>query len=93
MAMTKVKGEKKDKKVMLYALSTCGWCRRTKDLLNRSKVEYEYCDVDELTGAEKQKVMAEVARLNPHGSFPTVLISGDVVVGFDEERIKKLLGL
>ena len=40
---------------MLYALSTCGWCRRTKELLNRSKVEYEFCDVDELTGEEKQK--------------------------------------
>jgi glutaredoxin-like protein NrdH len=91
--MTKVKGEKKDKKVMLYALSTCGWCRRTKDLLNRGKVEYEYCDVDELTGEEKRKVMAEVARLNPHGSFPTVVISDEVVVGFDEERIRKLLGL
>jgi glutaredoxin len=91
--MTKVKGDKRDKPVTLYALSTCGWCRRTKELLNDSKVEYEYCDVDELTGDEKRKIMAEVARLNPHGSFPTVVISGDVVIGFDEERIKKLLGL
>lgn len=91
--MTKVKGEKKDKKVVLYALSTCGWCRRTKDLLNRSKVEYEYCDVDEVTGEEKRKVMADVTKLNPHGSFPTVVISDEVVVGFDEERIKKLLEL
>ena len=93
MAMTKVPGERKDKKVTLYALSTCGWCRRAEDLLNRGKVEYEYCDVDELTGEEKRKVMAEVAKLNPRGSFPIILISGDVVVGFDEKRIKKLLGL
>ena len=93
MAMTKVKGEKKNKKVMLYALSTCGWCRRTKDLLGKSKVEYEYCDVDELSGEERQQVMAEVLKLNPHGSYPTILIGGDVVVGFDEARIAKLLGV
>jgi glutaredoxin-like protein NrdH len=93
MPMTKVKGEKKTKPVKMYALSTCGWCRRTKELLNKSKVEYEYCDVDELTGDEKNKIMAEVMKLNPHGSYPTIVIGGDVVVGFDEDRIARLLGL
>lgn len=91
--MNKVKGEKKSKPVTLYALSTCGWCRKTKELLNRSKVEYEYCDVDVQTGEEKKEVMAKLMKLNPHGSFPTVVIGDEVVVGFDEERIAKLLGL
>ena len=93
MPMTKVSGEKKKKKVTLYALSTCGWCRRTKEMLNEGKVEYEYCDVDELTGDEKEKIGAVVQKLNPHGSFPTILIGDDVVVGFDEDRIKRLLAL
>jgi len=93
MAITKVKGAKRSKKVMLYALSTCGWCRRTKDLLNRNQVEYEYCDVDELTGKEKAEIMAAVEKANPLRSFPTILIGDDVVAGFDEPRITKLLGL
>jgi len=91
--MTKVKGEKKARKVTLYALSTCGWCRRTKELLNKSSVEYEFCDVDELTGDEKKKIMAEVMKVNPHGSYPTIVIGDEVVVGFDEPRIAELLKL
>jgi len=38
MEMKKVPGSKKTKPVKLYALSTCGWCRKTKDLLNKHKV-------------------------------------------------------
>jgi glutaredoxin len=92
MAMTEVKGDKK-REVTLYALSTCGWCLRTKDLLNRKRVQYEYCDVDELTGDERKQVMAKVLKLNPHGSYPTILIGDEVVVGFDESRIVELLEL
>jgi hypothetical protein len=31
--------------------------------------------------------------VNPHGSFPTILVGDEVVVGFDEARIAQLLGL
>jgi len=93
MALKKVKGEKKTKPVRLYALSTCGWCRKVKDLLNTQGVEYEYCDVDELTGAERKQTMDEVVKLNPHGSYPTIVIGGEVVIGFDEPKIKELLKL
>jgi glutaredoxin len=92
MAMTKVKGSKPTRKITLYALSTCGWCRRTKELLNLRKVEYEYCDVDEMTGKEKTETMAAVEKLNPHRSFPTLRIGDEVVIGFDEARITKLIG-
>lgn len=91
--MTRVEGKKKSRKVRIYALSTCGWCRRTKELLSKGDVEYEFCDVDELTGDEKKKVMAEVMKLNPHGSYPTIVIDGEVIVGFDEPRIVELLKL
>jgi glutaredoxin len=93
MPMKKVKGEKKNRKVKVYALSTCGWCRKTKDLLDKNKVEYEFCDVDELTGDERKQIMAEVMKLNPHGSYPTIVIDNDTIVGFDEPRITELLGL
>ena len=38
---------------MLYALSTCVWCRRTKQLLDQLGVEYDYVDVDLLEGGDK----------------------------------------
>ncbi|MDD5660242.1 MAG: glutaredoxin domain-containing protein [Actinomycetota bacterium] len=37
---------KQNKKVMLYALSTCIWCRKTKMLLDELGIAYDYMDVD-----------------------------------------------
>jgi glutaredoxin-like protein NrdH len=91
MGVTHVKGEKKAQ-VMLYALSTCGWCRKTKALLNDLGVEYNFVDVDLLKGAEQDKVMKEVEKWNPSSSFPTVVVNGECIVGFDEKRIKKAVG-
>lgn len=83
----------RSRRVILYALSTCGWCRRTKELLNQNSVEHEFCDIDVATGHEKKQAMAEVKKLNHHGSYPTIVIGNEVVVGFDQDRIIRLLGL
>jgi glutaredoxin len=80
---------KRSKKVVLYAISTCVWCNRTKRLLNSLGVEYEYVDVDLLSRSEESKVMAEVQRFNPDGGFPLLVINNkEIVKGFDEERIR-----
>ena len=91
MRFTKVEGTKKDHKVTLYALSTCGWCRRTKELLDRLDVEYEYLFCDLCEGDERAEAVAAVKALNPRGSYPTLKIDDEVVVGFDEERLMELL--
>lgn len=82
------------KKVRLYAISTCAWCKRTKNLLTEGKVEYDVTDVDLLAGEEKEKVREEVRRHNPRVSYPTMVVDDSIViVGFDEERIKEVLGI
>ena len=91
MDVTHVDGEKKAD-VMLYALSTCGWCRKTKRFLNSLGIEYDYIDVDLLKGKEREKVMDEVEKWNPKTSFPTLVINGKCIVGFQENRIKKAVG-
>lgn len=91
MGVTRVGGEKKAD-VMLYALSTCGWCRKTKRLLNNLGVEYDYVDVDLLEGEERERVMKDVEKWNPSSSFPTVVVNGKCIVGFDEGKIKKAVG-
>ena len=80
-------------KVMLYAISTCGWCKKTKRFLAENGVEYESCDVDLLEGDEKKKAQEEVARCNPRRSYPTLVVGDEVVVGFNEERLREVLGL
>ena len=81
-------------KVMLYALSTCGWCRKAKNFLDENEVEYELVYVDLLEKEEKEEVLVEVRKWNPRASFPTVVVDNrESVAGFKEERMRELLGL
>jgi len=81
-------------RTMLYALSTCPWCQKTKKLLNELGVEYYYIDVDYLDGAEKEKVMNDVKKWNPACSFPTLVLNDKkCIVGFKENEIREALKL
>ena len=87
----KVQGKKRAD-ILLFALSTCGWCRKTKNLLDELGVEYRYIDVDLLEGQDKKEVVAEVTRWNPSSSYPTMVINNKSIVGYQEEKIKQAVG-
>lgn len=80
-------------KVLVYALSTCPYCRMTKKFLDESGVAYDAVDVDLLQGEERSTTVAEVKRLSGGTSFPVVVVNGDVIVGFNKKRMKELLSL
>jgi glutaredoxin len=91
-AMSRVKGKNKAHRIMLYALSTCVWCRKTKKLLDQLDVEYDFIFVDLLEGSDEDQVMEAVKRYNPGQTFPTMVIDGErVIVGFREVEIRKAL--
>ena len=93
MVVVKVEGEKKDHEVFLYTLSTCGWCRKTKDLLDKSGVKYDYVYVDLQNGENKEKAREEVKRWNPAVSFPTLVIDNErATVGFKKDQIEEVIG-
>jgi glutaredoxin len=81
----------KDKgKVMLFALSTCGWCAKTKDLLREIGVAFDYTFVDLLEGKEQDDAIIMVEKFNPSGSFPTLVINNKkAIVGFREQEIRE----
>jgi len=81
-------------RIVLYALSTCGWCRKTRNLLEEMGVDFFYIYVDLLQGEESFQAKKEVLRLNPRGSFPTIVVNDETsIAGFDEEQIRKLGGM
>jgi glutaredoxin-like protein NrdH len=82
----------KKRTIKLYTLSTCSHCLRTKRFFKDAGIEVMVTDVDLLSGDERQKVMDEVRKLNPECTFPTICIDDKVVIGFNEERIRKALG-
>lgn len=93
MALTHVPG-KNTGHLVLYALSTCPWCKKTKKLLDDLGVEYEYSDVDLLTGSEKDEAINVIKKWNPRSSFPTLVVNDSLcIVGFEEDKIRKALKL
>jgi glutaredoxin-like protein NrdH len=78
--------------IMLYALSTCGWCRKTKELLDDLGVEYNYEYVDQLHGDEKEEAIRKVTAWNPSCSFPTLVLDNKkCIIGYKENEIREAL--
>ncbi len=93
--ITKVEGSKSDHKVLIYTLSTCGWCKKTKEFLSEHDISFEYIDIDLTDGEEGEKIRDDLKQHNPRGSCPTIVVDdGDkVIIGFFEDEIKEALGL
>lgn len=75
----------------MYTLSTCPWCRKTKQFFTERNIPFEYTDYDLAEAEEQQKIRNEMEK---YGSvaFPFVKINGDVVIGWNPEKYAELLG-
>ena len=89
-----VSGSHDERRVVFYGLSTCGWCRRTRRLLEDLDVAFDFVYVDLLQGQEREEALEQVGRWNPSTSFPTLVIDGErAVIGYRPDEIKEALGL
>ncbi len=81
-------------KITLYALSTCGHCKRIRQFLNELGVAYDFIEVDLLSGEAFDEAYGLVKKYNPRGSFPTLVIGSEetVIVGDRLEEIRAALG-
>lgn len=82
----------KTKEIMLFTLSTCIWCKKTKALLKDLGLEHNYVDVDLLFGSDQAEAYQEMWKHNHGTSFPTIIINNgeDIIIGFDEKKLKSL---
>lgn len=77
--------------ITLYALSTCIWCKKTKELLTSLGVSFNYVYVDLLKGEDRASAIEEIKRYNPSTSFPTLVIGDKAIVGYKEKEIREAL--
>jgi len=77
-----------DKKVRIYSTPTCPFCIRAKQYLKDNNIAFEDIDVS----ANQQAAEEMVAKSGQMG-VPVLDINGDIIVGFDKEKIKEALGL
>jgi len=94
MQFSKVSGKINDHKVTLFALSTCVWCKMTKQFLTDNGIEYEYVNVDLLNPEEKNKAHEAILSKGGNLTYPTVIIDNkEVIAGFRKDQLKEALGV
>jgi len=79
--------------VRMFTLSTCGHCRAAKRFMEDHAVDFQFIDVDLLTGEERKTTIEELTGYNPSRSFPTILLGDSVIVGFNETKLREALGI
>lgn len=86
------KKENAVKKIYMYTLSTCPWCRKTKKYFTEHNIAFDYIDYDLADEATQRRIIDE---LDAHGAsgFPFVKIGDTVVEGYRPDRYAELLGL
>lgn len=77
-----------DKKVIVYSTPTCPYCIRTKQFLKDNNIVFEDIDV-----STNQTATSEMVSKSGQMGVPVLDIDGQIIVGFDKERIKAALGL
>jgi glutaredoxin-like protein NrdH len=94
MKKSKVEGKNKTHKVLVYALSTCAWCKMTKKYLKDNDVEYEYVDVDQTSDEDHEKIREDMVRKGGEPSYPTIIIDDKTLItGFRKDKLKEALGI
>lgn len=77
-----------NKKVKVYSTPTCPYCIRAKQFLKDSAVSFEDIDVSSNHAAAQ-----EMIKISGQMGVPVIDIEGELIIGFDKEKIKKTLGL
>ena len=72
--------------VKVYSTQICPWCIKAKEFLKEHKIKFEEFDV-----AEDENARAEMIDISGQMGVPVIDVDGEIVIGFDKEKLKKLL--
>ena len=95
ISYTEVAGAKTTPDITVYALSTCGFCRRGMSFLQNNGFKYRYVHMDLVPLETKNDVKARLKlQFKEEVAFPFIVIDeSDFLVGFIEPDWKKTLGV
>lgn len=74
------------KNVNIYSTVTCKYCSLAKDFFKENNIAYNEFNV----GADKEKLQEMMDKSGQRG-VPVITVDNEVIVGFDEERLRELL--
>jgi len=74
--------------VKIYSTPTCIYCQTLKQYLQENNIQFEDIDV-----SQNKEAMEEMVKKSGQMGVPVIDINGEIVVGFDKEKIDKLLNI
>lgn len=75
-------------KVRVFTSVSCPYCYTLKEFLKENKIEFEETDV-----SQDEKVKEDLIKKTGKIEMPVIEVDGEFVVGFDKEKISKLLNI
>jgi len=76
------------KRVKVYSTPTCPWCIRAKQFLKENNIDFQNIDV-----SSDQQAVNDLMQKSGQMGVPVLDIEGEIIVGFDKDRINQSLGL
>ncbi len=76
------------KKVKLYTTAYCTYCKFAKAFFAKNKIAFEEIDI-----SEDEKALNDMVKRSGQMSVPVIEVDSQMIVGFNETKLKKLLGV
>jgi len=74
--------------IKVFSTPTCVYCYTLKEFLKENNIEFGEIDV-----SEDKKAQEEMIQKSGQIGVPVIEIDGQIVVGFDKEKISQLLNI
>lgn len=76
------------KNITIYSTPTCHFCHAAKEFFKEHNIAFTDYNVSEDT-AKRDEMIQKSGQMG----VPVIFIDNDMVIGFDESRVKKLLNI
>ena len=75
-----------EKSVKVYSTPACSWCIKVKQFLSENNISFENIDVS----SDQEKAQEMINKTGQMG-VPVIDVEGQIIIGFDRDKIKKAL--
>jgi len=88
-----VDGEKDQREIIIFTLSTCMWCKKCKRWLNERNIKYRYIDMDQIQYSQKSEILGYLQRnYQQRISYPYMVCDKrDIVVGYNPDKYEEIM--
>ncbi|MEX2013852.1 MAG: glutaredoxin family protein [Parcubacteria group bacterium] len=76
------------KSVTIYSTSTCHFCRAAKEFFKENNIVFTDHDVS-LDATKRAEMVTKSGQMG----VPVIFVEDDLVIGFDEAQLRKLLNV